>query len=210
MDLFKVEDLTFEAEHSKKIEHIDFSIAEKDIAVIFSNDASSSELLKTIVGIKKPVSGKIFYTDQEITSYTPKDIEEWRIKDVSYVSGTGSLFQELTVRGNIYMPLSLNKIRYNRENIEQILIDCEADELLKESPSDLTNLEIVKVKLARAMVTKPFVLALDNITYGLTTPEKNEVLALISHLNNVYNVTVIEATNDVLLERRGTKFIDVR
>lgn len=108
------------------------------------------------------------------------------------------------------MPLSLNKIRYDSENIEQILIDCEADELLKESPSDLTNLEIVKVKLARAMVTKPFVLALDNITYGLTTPEKNEVLALISHLNNVYNVTVIEATNDVLLEKRGTKFIDVR
>jgi ABC-type transport system involved in resistance to organic solvents, ATPase component len=92
------------------IENITFDIERGKItAVLGPSGSGKSVLVKHILGLLKPTSGKIFYKGIDIFSLPEEKLYDIR-RDFSMLLQEGALFDGMTVEENIAFPLKVRKI----------------------------------------------------------------------------------------------------
>lgn len=196
MEIYRATNIELSVNSGHKLKNISFSIPEKEITMIHSYFEEANTIIRLLAYKNKPESGELFYASQNLAGFSQTDIEEWRISDVQFVSYKDSLFDDLKVIDNILLPIWLNRIIHIDDiYIDKVLEELDLTELQDKKYKTLNNVDKIKVKLARALVTKPFVILIEDIYKNLSSVEANMVIDIISHINNVYHVTIVESTN---------------
>jgi branched-chain amino acid transport system ATP-binding protein len=107
-------------------------------------------------------------------------------------------FASMTIADNLKVPL-LYTINARRKPLTQAEIETRCEDLLtlvglagraRQLPRDLTQVDMRKLELARAMATEPKLLIADEAMAGLSNSEVNDIVALLIRLNE-RGVTVI-------------------
>lgn len=152
------------------VNDVSINVAPGEIVVIIGpNGCGKSTLLKTIFGLVKPVSGKISLNGEDITGAKPFELVR---KGMGFVPQTENVFATLTVMENLEMGGYTTDILDPGEIFEMFPVLAEKK---KERASSLSGGERQMLAMARAMMTHPKLLLLDEPSAGLA-PKMVEVL----------------------------------
>jgi len=154
--------------------------------------AGKTVLLEAIAGLYPLMQGKVFIDDREITRLAPEK------RGISIVYQDQMLFPHLSVEKNIAFGLKASKcprqqIKPLVDNIAELL---NITHLLERRPTTLSGGEKQKVALARALVTKPAVLLLDEPLSALD-PQSREVMRQeLADIHRRLKITMVHVTHE--------------
>jgi len=167
--------------------------------IICKSGTGKSVLLKHIIGLLQPDAGEILLYGQPLSKMKPSQLNQLRAR-FSYVFQDAALFDSMTVSGNIALPLlegtSLAKSEI-RARVEDKMQQFELQTFRNKYPAELSGGMKRRVALARALVTDPEVVLLDEPTAGLDPVRRNAVYAMIVDFQKKFGFTAVMISHEV-------------
>jgi branched-chain amino acid transport system ATP-binding protein len=159
------------------------------VALVGANGAGKSTLLKTISGIIPAEKGEILFSGKSLTNIPPQDIVEMGI---SHVPEGRRLFSNLTVLENL--KLGSYTPRARRTIARSLGLVYDLFPVLRnrrnQKAGSLSGGEQQMLAIARAMMSQPRILMLDEPSLGLSPILVRTMFELIVNLNR-QNVTIL-------------------
>ncbi len=153
--------------------------------------AGKTILIETIAGIYRPDHGKIFLNGADITDTLPKN------RQISMVYQDYMLFPHLTVAGNIGFGLRQKKIAKSEITVktDEIAELLGVSHLLSRYPGTLSGGEKQRIAIARAVVTEPKVLLLDEPLSALDSRTTERLQEELARIHEITGTTTIHVTH---------------
>lgn len=192
--LLSAKDVTIKYENKIAVDSITFDVKRGDYLCIFGeNGSGKSTLIKSILGLIKPSSGKIEFSEdinKNQIGYLPQQTIVQRDFPASVfevvISGC------LNRRG-IKPFYSKNEKDIANNNIEKLSIS----EIKNKSYRDLSGGQQQRVLLARALCATDKLIVLDEPAAGLDPLISSEFYLLVKNLNKKYGISVIMVSHDI-------------
>jgi putative ABC transport system ATP-binding protein len=168
------------------------------VALMGPSGSGKTTLLNIIAGIDRPSAGHVHVGDIEISDLDEDELAEWRNQHIGFVFQAYNLIPVLTARENVELPLLLTDLsRAERRNhAEAALRLVGLEDRMDHRPRQLSGGQEQRVAIARALVTDPVLLLADEPTGDLDARSAQEVLAILSRLNQEFGKTIIMVTHD--------------
>lgn len=167
--------------------------------IIGKSGVGKSVLLKHIIGLLKPDSGRILFLGQPLSEMKKNDKRNFKSK-ISYLFQGTALFDSLSVFENIALPIkekrSLSEAQIN-EQIRGTMEKLDLYDIDDKYPSQLSGGMKKRVALARALVTNPEIVLFDEPTTGLDPIRKNAVHSMISNYQKRFEFTGIVVSHEI-------------
>jgi len=154
--------------------------------------AGKTVLLEAIAGLHPVLEGEIWLDGREIIGLSPEK------REIGIVYQDQVLFPHLTVEENIAFGLKLRKCskQETKAKIDTMAEIVGIPHLLKRNPATLSGGEKQKVALARALVTEPKVLLLDEPLSALDPEAREGMQGELREMHRRVKVTIIHVTHD--------------
>ena len=188
--MLKVENLVVAYGGIEALKGITVEVPDKKIVTLIgANGAGKSTLLRTIIGLVKPVSGTVTYGDVTLTGLNSQQIVK---NGLTLVPEGRRVFPNLTVLENLQIGAYM---RTNKEEIAQDIDWCyELFPRLKERnwqmAGTLSGGEQQMLALARALMSRPKLIMMDEPSLGLAPLVIKEIFNIIREINSK-GVTVL-------------------
>lgn len=188
--MLKVENLTIAYGKTEVVHNVSFHVEKGEIVTLLgANGAGKSTILNTIVGLHRAKGGDIRFLDEEISKTGPEKLVK---KGIRIVPEGRQIFPEHTVMENIllgaYIEKDAKKINSRMQSI------LERFPRLKERKMQfggtLSGGEQQMLAIARALMTEPSLLILDEPSLGLAPIIIKEVFNLLKEISSS-GVTVL-------------------
>ena len=169
------------------------------VVVIGRSGCGKSVLLKHIIGLMKPDSGRIVVGGTDVTALKGEDLYEFRKRFGMLFQGA-ALFDSMSVWENVGLGLiehtELGKEEIRRRVCEKLgLVGLEDVEELR--PSELSGGMKKRVGLARAIAMDPEIVLYDEPTTGLDPIMADAINELIRSLQATLKITSVAVTHDM-------------
>src|SRR5688500_15268049 len=156
------------------------------VTVVGPNGAGKSTLIKTIFGLLKPREGRILLGGDDITGAKPHTITR---RGMNYVPHLDNVFPSLTVEENLEVG-SLDRSR-TRDQINRMYeLFPRLGERRRQDVGTMSGGERPMVAMARALMTDPEVLLLDEPSAGLAPAFVEAIFEKITDINRA-GVTIV-------------------
>lgn len=179
------------------VDHLDLTIESGEfVAIMGPSGCGKSTLLNMLGLIDRPTAGSILLDGQDVSELDEKSAANWRKHRIGFVFQSFNLIDELNVFENIELPLIYTKrsAQEKRELVEELLETMRLLHRKHHFPYQLSGGQKQRVALARAMVNQPNILLADEPTGNLDSQSGEEILELLSELNN-HGTTVVLVTH---------------
>lgn len=172
----------------------------ESIAIIGGSGCGKSVLIKHILGLLKPTSGRILIDDKDINNIKEHEKTEIMSKIGMLFQG-GALFDSLSVWENICFFL-INHRGMGKKDAQDLAVETLKKVGLKPEvallyPSELSGGMQKRVALARAIVLKPELILFDEPTTGLDPIMTDVISELIKKCSEELGATTITITHDM-------------
>lgn len=167
--------------------------------IIGRSGAGKTVLLKILVGLLPPTSGRVWYDDTDFTALDKKGMRSIRMKIGMLFQGS-ALFDSLTVEENVRFPLDMFTQMSAKEKLERVNWCLERVNLGGNNhkyPSELSGGMQKRVGIARAIVQKPQYLFCDEPNSGLDPKTSILIDELIYSITQDEGITTIVNTHDM-------------
>ncbi|MBI4482610.1 MAG: ATP-binding cassette domain-containing protein [Acidobacteria bacterium] len=200
-----------ELEHVVKIydekvvlDDVNFTVKKGETKIILGGSGSGkSTILKLILGLERPDSGRVIIDGEDITRMNQRDLMRVR-QNIGMVFQEGALFDSLTVRENVGYRLYESSAASEaeiEETVRRLLGFVDLEEAIDQMPAELSGGMKRRVGIARAMVGNPKILLYDEPTAGLDPITARTILELTIKLRDLEGVTSIFVTHDLKAAR---------
>jgi lipopolysaccharide export system ATP-binding protein len=166
----------------KVVNNVHFDVYGGEIVgLLGKNGAGKTTSFRITVGMIRPEDGKVFLVDQDITK-EPMYIRARM--GMGYLSQEPSVFQRMTVRENmlaILETLKISKIE-QRERADELMTELGILPLADQRANTLSGGERRRVEIARALITSPKVMLLDEPFSGVDPIAVEEIKDIVSSL----------------------------
>lgn len=205
MSLVELKNVTLGYEKHIVLKNINFKIEDKDfICVVGPNGSGKSTLIKAILGLIKPMKGKITYNElkQNNIGYMPQETKV----DSNFPASVYEIVLSGTLNSLGYKIFYTKKEKeLARYNMKLLKIDNIKDK----SFCDLSGGQRQKVLLARSLCASKKLLILDEPSNNLDTKSKKELYKLLTELNK--DMAIIMITHDLDHDNLlGNKILSLR
>ncbi|WP_421696586.1 ABC transporter ATP-binding protein [Aestuariivirga sp.] len=210
--LLEVRDLSVSFKGIKALTSLSFSVADGEIcALIGPNGAGKSSMLNVISGVYGAETGDVIFAGERLRRRNPHDAAR---RGIARTFQNNALFSRLTVLDNVLAGLTIsgrssiieNALGVGRAGPEAhrfhdlaedviafLEIEAYRDTVVGRLPYGLQK----RVELARALVSRPRLLLLDEPMAGMNHDEKREISRFVLDINHELNTTVILIEHDI-------------
>ena len=172
--------------------------------VIGPSGCGKSVMLKHMIGLLRPDSGKVFFHDAEVSAVPERKLTEIR-RHMGFLFQGGALFDSMTVQENIVFPMEehgLGDQPGRRAKCMEMLSLVGLEGYEGRFPEELSGGQKKRVALARAIVLRPEVILYDEPTTGLDPVRADLINELIIKLQSVLGTTAVVVTHDMASARK--------
>ena len=171
----------------------------KTTVIIGKSGGGKSVLLKHIIGLLKPDSGRVFIDDVDIAKLNDKELNEVR-KKFGMLFQDAALFDSMNVGENVAFPLR-EHTKKKEDEIEEIVRErlkaVGLSGVENKMPSELSGGMRKRVGLARAVAMLPQIVLFDEPTTGLDPIMTEAINELIINTQKNFNLTCIVISHDI-------------
>lgn len=177
----------------------------KCLGIIGESGSGKSTLGRIITGIEKADSGVVEFEGKNIHQKENGNVKnDVSIVFQNYVSSVNPKFSVAQIIAEpLIISSQVNKSKINKNKIDEevkklIKIVGLSEEFLERFPHELSGGQLQRVCIARAIVTKPKFILLDEAVSSLDVSTQVEILDLLQKLKKEYNLSYIFITHDLL------------
>ena len=184
----------------KVLDGLDLTLESKKITfIIGQSGGGKSVLLKHIIGLVKPDSGRVLVDDTDISSLDEAGMNEIR-KNFGMLFQDAALFDSMTVGENVAFPLNEHR-RLPKKEVQQIvmekLLQVGLTGVTQKMPSELSGGMRKRVGLARALALDPKIILFDEPTTGLDPIMCDAIDQLIVETQKNTGATCVVISHDI-------------
>lgn len=206
MNLIEISNLTVSYNGHIAVDKVSASIKEKEfICLVGENGSGKSTIIKTMLGLYKQDKGKIkLKINQSDVSY----LEQFNMKELDFPGSA----KEIIMTG---LQKKGSRLFYSKKDIEAFNGICHTlniENIVNKRIGELSGGQRQRVMLARAMISKPKLLILDEPCSGLDSKISDKLYDILLDINKEYGTTVMMSIHNVeeLSKRNEKKGVDIR
>jgi molybdate transport system ATP-binding protein len=175
--------------------HLD---CDSGVTVLFGPSGSGKTLtLDCLAGFVKPDQGRILLNDAILFDSGSGVSLPPRRRTVGYVFQSYALFPHMSVEQNLAFGIPHIAPLERRRRIHEMLELFGLAQHLKRRPSELSGGEKQRASIARALVTEPRLLLLDEPVRGLDYPLRADFYDILRNVRERYRIPILLVTHDV-------------
>ncbi|HAY20892.1 ABC transporter ATP-binding protein [Desulfobacca acetoxidans] len=190
------------------LQHVCLDIQEGEfLALMGPSGSGKTTLLNLIAGIDQPDAGILRVAGVDISRLSESELAVWRHRNVGFIFQFYNLVPVLTALENVELPLMLSDLpkAKRRQHAELALKLVGIYDRRDHYPRQLSGGQQQRVAIARAIVTDPTIIAADEPTGDLDKVSAEEVLNLMTRLNQELRKTIIMVTHDPRAAEKSTR-----
>ncbi len=173
---------------------------EENLAVCGKSGIGKSVLIKCMVGLMQPDSGKINVLGKDMMNPSLRDLEFIRSK-IGFVFQGSALYDSMSVRKNFSFTLKRSAFSGSKtaitERVEEVLESVGLVEAIDKMPAELSGGMKKRVGLARTLIKNPEIILYDEPTTGLDPATSMEINEMILDVRKSQKATSIIITHDM-------------
>ncbi len=165
------------------------------VAVVGPSGAGKSSLLAVAGGLIKPNAGEVRVGDADLIAASARRLATIRRTQIGFVFQSGNLLPALTAFDQLRLPLTLGRVDEPRDPmkmLDEVGMAGRADR----RPHQLSGGERQRVGIARALMTRPRLLLVDEPTAALDSNRSQEVVGLLAREAHKHGVATVMVTHD--------------
>ncbi|WP_166921916.1 ABC transporter ATP-binding protein [Flavobacterium poyangense] len=181
-------------------EHLNLNLVSgKLISLIGANGIGKSTLLRTITGIQKPLSGKVFLSDKDITTFKPLDLAQ----NLSVVlteklpPSNLSVFELVALGRQPYTNWIGTLTSEDITKVNEALVLTQISHLARKKHFEISDGQLQKVLVARALAQDTPLIILDEPTTHLDLLHKVSLFKLLKRLTEETQKCILFSTHDI-------------
>ena len=175
------------------LEDISFDIRRGEfLSLLGPSGCGKTTILRMLIGIERPTSGKIIKDGADITDTAPKD------RNIGIVFQNYSLFPNMDVYHNISYALQsrkLNKEEIDRQ-VKEIVETVDLGEHIYKKPKQLSGGQQQRVAIARTLVLNPDIILFDEPMSALDAEIKVILRQQLKEIQKKLRITMVYVTHD--------------
>lgn len=193
------------AGYVKAVDDVSFEMAEGEtVAVVGESGCGKSSLMKTILGLNIPTSGRIVFDGEDLSELKGGGLQKYRFK-IGYVQQDpyGALPPFMNVQTILEEPLIISGLRNRAERLSRIhkaMTEVKlhpVEDFLPKFPHMLSGGQQQRIVIARAMLRGPKLIVADEPVSMLDASVRVEILKLMHALQESHGLSVIYITHDL-------------
>jgi putative ABC transport system ATP-binding protein len=182
---------------SQQISFKDWEIGHGSHWLLLGDSGSGkTTLLHIITGILKPTQGKVSIKDTSIYDLSSRALDQFRGRNVGIIFQRPHLIKSLTITENLVMAQSFANLPKDLQRIDEVLTSLDIAHKKNAYPNELSQGQLQRVSIARAVINKPELLIADEPTSSLDDKNAEAVLKLLMEQSALNEATLIVATHD--------------
>ena len=199
-----------ESEKINAVNDVSIEIEKGEFLSITGHSGSGKTTLLSIIGgIVKPSSGTVLYEGNDISSFDSNRLSEYRCEKIGFIFQFASLFQNLTARENVLLPVIFrtqrNKLDEDEKKAVELLKRVGLEDKFNAYPSQLSGGQQRRVAIARAFINDPELILADEPTGDLDEETEAEMMQYFTGINKEKGITFIMVTHNTELARQSKR-----
>ena len=194
MEILTLKNISFSYKDKLIFDNYNFVMNKEEIiAIIGPSGCGKSTLLKIINGLETEYSGDVLLDGVNVNNIPVNK------RDIVLMFQDNLLFPHMTIFENIEFSLKMKKYpKHKIKNmVDEVAKDIHLQDKLNKYPRELSGGQQRRVALARAVISKPKLLLLDEPFTGLDKEIKLEIMNLVRIIREKYNTSIIFVTHDL-------------
>ena len=174
--------------------------ADENVVVLGKSGAGKSVLIKCIIGLLKPDSGKILVFGKNVPELGHEELDRIRTR-IGFLFQGNALYDSMTVRENLEFSLRRQWIKMLQKDVDVLVKEALENVGLPHAidmmPAELSGGMLKRVALARTLILKPEIILYDEPTTGLDPVTAREIDNLIIKLQKKFHTSSIIISHDM-------------
>jgi putative ABC transport system ATP-binding protein len=192
---------------------VDFTLAAGEFTAIMGPSGSGKSTFMNILGcLDRPTKGVYKLRGEAVDQLSPDELANRRLHYIGFVFQGFNLLPRADLLENVSLPLLYARLstRQRNQRAMEMLEQVGLGPWAKHRPSQVSGGQQQRAAIARALVAKPSLILADEPTGNLDTQTSDEIMALLSRLNDE-GITLVLVTHEpdvAKYAKRLTRFRD--
>lgn len=196
MHKLEVKDITKTIKKTQILHGISLEVNSGEIVGLLGpNGAGKTTTFYTVCGLVKPTSGNVYFDDKDITALP---LHKRAIKGIGYLPQESSIFKDLSVEENLILAAQIitNDKDEQQKRVEELLELFNIEPIRQRKGISLSGGERRRTEIARALVSHPKFLLLDEPFAGVDPIAVKDIQEIIHQLTKI-NIGVLITDHNV-------------
>ncbi len=179
------------------LQNVSLSIPENHLIFFCGPTGAGKTTLAKLLALRlRPTQGKIMVDDTNLADLNSRQIAQYR-RSIGMVFNDLPLLENQSIGDNVALPLQVNGTPASKQlpRVSNALDTVGLRNKLEMFPADLSDIELQRVRIARATVTRPALIIADEPTVSMDSQLGGKIMQVFKRIAD-RNTTVIVTTHD--------------
>lgn len=195
--MISIQSVSHSYENAYNISFKDWEINSGEQWLLLGESGSGkTTLLHILTGILKPAKGEVKIDGTSVYTLSSRELDKFRGRNVGIIFQRPHLIKSLTIAENLVLAQSFAQLPENMQRVSEVLESLGIDAKKNAYPSELSQGQLQRVSIARAVINQPSLLIADEPTSSLDDKNAQAVLELLMQQSGLNQATLVVATHD--------------